>query len=530
MSVRIDTKHPQYLKHVDQWTRARDAYAGGDEVRGKGALYLPPLASMDVQTQDGQDLYSAYLKRALWYNATSRTVDGLSGAVFMKAPEWEGVTGKMEDQLRDVTLTAVPAELFMLLACREVLTTGRAGVLVDMSEDGGQPYWVTHHAENIINWDVTYDGGVPRLSLVVIKQQTRKEPDNPFNTEVEVTYKVLALDRDTGFYVQRKFKETGQGTARFEQDGEDVFPMRRGKRLEFIPWTWLGPVTVESRVQRPPLLDLVDVNFSHYRTTADLEHGLHYVGTPQLVLIGALNNRGAPVKFGSGRAILLPKESDAKILQADGNMMGALENAEQRKRNLMATLGARLLEATPDVQETATAVAARHSGDHATLRTVAMAQEQGFSDVLRTHLWWQGTEADPNDIDASVSLNKDYLAARMTPAELRELTAALQAEAISHETYWAELARGGIARPDVTSEEELEQIEKEAPPESTMPNVPGEPAPGDQGNPYRIENRGGSWVVVKADTGQVVPGGSHGKDQAKAKRHRQALESAAKGE
>jgi hypothetical protein len=530
-SDKLNTQHPDYTASVQRWARGRDAYAGGDAVKAKGTAYLPPLESMDVEHGD-YDGYKAYVKRAVWYGATARTVDGLAGAVFQKPAEWTGVSQKEQDQLEDVTLDGVDADLFMLLATRNVFLTGRSGILVDVAgENGaGRPYWSEYYAENILNWYVDRINGVPVLTLVVLQEMARKNPDNPFDTEVVPQLRILTLEG--GVYVQTTYRQVDGSSEKWQQT-DRIVPMRRGTPLSFIPFYFIGATNTTPEVEKPPLIDLIDMNYSHYRTSADLEHGLHFVGTPQLVLVGGLNQKGEPVKFGSGRALLLPKGSDAKILQADGNLMGALEKAEERKRKLMATLGARMLEDAPIVErDTATAVALRHSGEHATVRTVSHAVERGFTNVLRCHLWWLGSAALPADGNAAVVLNKDFLATKMNPNELRELVAALQAEAISHETFWLNLERGGIARPDTSSEEELEQIEEEAPEDASMPNEQDpNAAPGGEvsteGNPYRIEKRNGKFMVVKAATGEVVAGGDHGTDEAKAKRHRAALEKAA---
>jgi len=524
MSIpKVDVRHPSYTQAIKQWDRCRDSFNGGDAVKAKGAQYLPVPEAMDVATQMGQARYAAYKLRALWYGATTRTVEGLAGSVFQKRPEWTKLDKGMEDQLLDVTLTSVPADLHMLLACREVFITGRAGQFVDYSEGAeGRPYWRTYPAENITNWRTDLVDGKPVLTMVALMEAHPKDKDDPFNVEFEVRYRVLTLGRNG--YTMSLYREAQAGSQRWEMT-KATQPMRRGKALPFIPFVFLSPTTVEPDVQRPPLLDLVDVNLSHFRTSADLEHGEHYCGTPQLVIIGGLSNNGKPVQFGSGRALLLPKDGDAKVLQADSRMMGALVSADERKRKLMATLGARLIEGAPNVErDTATAVMVRHSAEHANIRTIAGAMEQGFTRVARIHEWWMGTAPKVETMDATVTLNKDYLATKMTPEELKSWILALQAEAISHETFWLNLERGGVSRPETTSEEERDQIEKETPEvDMAMPNGndgPDGAATGAGG--FKVVNVEGSWQVQDA-SGKVTPGGNFGNDQAAAKRARAKL-------
>jgi len=144
-------------------------------------------------------------------------------------------------------------------------------------------------------------------------------------------------------------------------------------------------------------------------------------------------------------------------------------------------------------------------------------------------------------------LNKDFFTTKMTADDLRSLIGALQAETISYATFYAQLAKGEIARPGVTAEEEQAEIQNDvanaaaaaAPAGAGMvyedPSSPtgyvdengspvdqqGNPVDengnpvgsksGDQvtktGNPYRIVKRGKKWLVIKADDGKVM--GTH---------------------
>lgn len=493
---KVDRVHPEYEERREQWDRGRDTYAGQDAVRKKSVRYLPRLETHMNDHQNGEARYRAYILRALFYNAVSRTVDGLAGAIFQKAPEYD-VPDVIENHLEDVTLTSVPADQAIHKAGQDILITGRYGVLVEMS--GGEtprPYWVPYDAESIIDWDTErIDGDRVLTQVRLMESTTIPNPKDEFDRVTIKRIRVLELAIPEGgtarVYRQRKFMEEQPGSNRFKEDGPPVIPLRRGTPLEFIPFTFIGPTSVEPDVQKPPLLDLIDVNLSHYRTSADLEHGLHHVGTPQLVIIGGLNAAGKPLEFGSGRALLLPMGADAKIIQADGETLGALERADERKRNMMATLGARLLEEpmSGGQAETATAVSMRHAGDNATLATITQTLEMAFTDVIRTHVWWAGgaAVADPDEVDAGVELNKDFMSTRMTPQELREWVNALQNESISHETFWAALIRGEIARPGVSSEEERKQIEEEAPEPETLPGAtpfgPGNPPPTAGGRP-----------------------------------------------
>ena len=460
----VDTPSSDHADMLSKWTRARDAYDGEDAVKAKGTAYLPTLASHASKPA----AYNAYLSRAMFYNSMRRTVDGLAGAIFQKAPEVEA-PDLLDEHLLDVTLGGEHLEQFAYTVAREILTTGRYGVLVDMSEaDAQRPYWVGYRAEDIISHRSERIGGVLTLTRVVLREYAEEQvEDDPFVVDRIEQYRVLELIENK--YTQQVWRMSASGdwVPWSEPGGESlIVPLRRGEALDYIPFIVVGSTgSTPVRVENPPLDDLVAVLFSHYRNMADLEHGLHFTGVPQLVIMGAPGAEDGPLEFGSGVALMLDQGSDAKILQASGETLGALERVDERKRRLMATLGARLLEEQPRGAETATAVQMRHSGEHATLRSVAQSLEKALTVVLRWHGWWVGLESNPIEVDAELQLNKDYLHITMSSDELKAWVMALQSDAVSYATFYAALERGEMTRPSVDAEGEQDEIERGQPEE-----------------------------------------------------------------
>jgi hypothetical protein len=132
-----------------------------------------------------------------------------------------------------------------------------------------------------------------------------------------------------------------------------------------------------------------------------------------------------------------------------------------KKEKQMAVLGGRLLEDQAVVQETASAVRMRHSDEHATLRTVAQALEQGFSLVLQIVSWWAGVETMLTDAKGKVELNKEYLNVKASPQEIQVALTALQAGEISFETWWNLITTGGWGREGIDAAAERAAITKD---------------------------------------------------------------------
>lgn len=464
----VETPHKAYAAASPKWTRCRDCYEGSDSVKAKGTEYLPALDSHDVNPR----AYAAYLLRALFYNAVGRTVDGLAGGIFQKPMETEAPPSA-EAFLKDVTLTNQTAEMFALGLVIEELITGRYGILIDVSGEAApagkdRPYWAGYRAEDIISWRTSRQDGDEVLTRVVLSEELElPKEDDPFVIECETVYRVLELA--DGVYTQttwRKNKKSGKyEEAPLPGSGNEAVhtPTRRGTPLDFIPFIFLSPMSLSPDVAKPPLEDLVDVNLSHYRSSADLEHGRHWTALPTPWVAG-IKQDGA-LSIGSGKAWVLDKDGKAGMLEFTGQGLKALETADTQKRGMMATLGARLLETQPTNAETLGAVTMRHSGEHANLRTIAGTAEQGLTMALQIAAWWAAGPAaaelsDWADVPAAVELNKEFFSVKMTDAELKSWVMALQADKVAYPTFYAALERGGLSRAGITAEEELNDIER----------------------------------------------------------------------
>lgn len=478
----VDTKHPSYVALEDQWERCRDCAAGEDAIKSKRTKYLPPL---DSHIKEGvlTFKYNEYLLRGLFYNAVGRTITGLSGAIFQKAPSIDiGSSAELKEQIKDVTITGQPIDLFALNVTREYLTTGRVGILVDMSTElatSPRPYWVMYPAEEIINWKFRNLGGDKELCLVVIREAIEtQDEDDEFCIEPIVQYRVLRLS-DEGIYTQQVYteieseRESAPGIKVIGKEyapGPIMIPTRRGVPLDFIPFS------LPWAINAPPLLDLVSVNLSHYRGTTDLKHGLHMTALPTPWTSGEGTATDKPLHIGSGTAWSLGKDGKAGMLEFTGRGLGAIKIDLLDMQRQMATLGARLLEEAPRYAETAMGVSMRHGSDYATLRLVAQIVEQQVSFALKIHAWWLSTEVLVAKMSVNVELNKVFFDQSVTADELRALLLALQASTISFKTFYERLSNTGWTREGIDSEEELNEIKKDGD-QFKPPEKPGLPLP-----------------------------------------------------
>ena len=462
----IEVTHAGYDQFIDDWLDCRTVLDGGRAVKAGGDRFLPQPEGMSAVA------YAAYVKRALFYGATGRTVEALTGAVFRREPTL-AFPQAFEDELADVTLSGVSFQTAAQDVFSRVLGVGRHGILIDFSDANNRPYWTRYNAHSITNWSTRRIGGKQVLTQVVLSEIASEPTEDPFRPESVNQYRQLKLDvemvptangKDEAKYIYRnitwqpKITTGEQGQQKVEWIIVDnVTPERRGETIPFIPFTFFGPGGIDPAPLRPPLIDLVEVNLAHYRVTADQKHALFLTGQPTPWVAGAKEREQADLKIGSSAAWVFEK-ADAKVgmLEFTGAGVEAMRLDLKDMQQQMSVLGSRLLEVPPSHQEAAETVRMRHAGDDAVLQQIASSVGAGLTQVLRQHAWWAGTSEYDEKI--TVAISREFFSARMGPEELNALVLAVQAGQISFATFYRQLQLGGIARPGVTEEEEQHAI------------------------------------------------------------------------
>lgn len=339
------------------------------------------------------------------------------------------------------------------------MALGRAGLLTDYPSTAApttradalagniRPTIIRYKPEQIINWRTRTIGSRVMLCLVVLRE-TYVSDDDGFAETVNEQFRVLRLDLESGNYVVEIHRngETG-GLAVFETyqptDG-------KGLPLKEIPFSFIGAEDNDPDVDRPPLLDIAELNVAHYRNSADYEESAFIVGQPTPVLAGltkqwvdeALKGR---IRFGARGAIPLPVGGSAELLQAEPNTL-ALE-AMQHKEKQMIALGAKLIENT-GTQQTATEATIDTVLDNSVLGTAARNVSMAYRKCLNWAWLYMTGEVvdDPEVID--YELNTDFAARTLTAQDRQQIVQAWIQNAITWEEMRWNLKRSGVAYED----------------------------------------------------------------------------------
>lgn len=484
----INTPHPNYAKLLPLWARCRDSFAGEDAIKARGDVYLPRLSGQN-DTE-----YDAYRSRAMYYAAMKRTTKAMSGAVLFREP-----TITLPAEIDQEYLGAENESLMEILrkTLEEVLVVGRVGVLADMpvaipGSPPPQPYLCFYLAESIYSWKHSKGEKERRLTQVVLqeKRDVVKSGDS-WVTECEVFYRVLQLgfpapvtdeemkmpteaflaslglrfqdiaDNPNGIYFQeiyeRMVASDGKQTEQWVLTRR-IFPRRLGGSFwTRIPFTFFNPTSTLPTPEDPPLLDLVNVTLSHYRNSADLEHGRHFTALPTPYAIGFNLKAGQELCIGSTKA-WISEEPNAKagFLEFTGAGLGHLQTGMEAKEKLMAVLGARLLTEPKAGVESEGAIALRQGGEKSALAEIAGAIQEGAEMILVDLADWLNIQ---NAADAvEVEINKDFFIAALSPSLISSLLMAVQQGQLSWNSWFFNLKRADLIPSDVTEEDERGRI------------------------------------------------------------------------
>lgn len=461
MTVRYH--HKKYDELLDKWERSRAAAKGQDAVHEGGTKYLPRL-----KDQTDED-YKSYRNRAPFFNATWRTISGFAGMLFRKPPKIEAPAVTLA-LLDTVTEDGQPFGIFARKVVEECLIVGRVGVLVDyppadvarMTQADAQalnlrPMLSVYQAETIINWRTSAIANKRVLTQVVLAEE-HKEPTDEFESTVKERFRVLDLHTtNAGTAYRVRIFESDEKTKKDVQIGSDIFPLMNGAVMDFIPFYFLSADDTSVDPDDPPLIDLVDVNLSHYRTTADYEHGCHFTGLPTGYVAGYTKQEGEKIYLGSQTMLLFPDPNvTVGFLEFTGAGLSSLRENLTSKEQQMAILGTRMLEQQKRAVESAEAAGIHRAGENSMLADVAQAISLGLTAALQTFSDWAGGNGT-----VTVELNRDFFPAPMSAQDLSALVLAWQQGAISKQTLFTNLQLGQIIADGVTFEEEDVKIQNQ---------------------------------------------------------------------
>jgi hypothetical protein len=505
----LSSKHPSYSQFEPDWTKVRDTLVGERRVKEKGTDYLHATSGMLALGLDGRGydvkpspdpelaaegrytiqlraasnspglaMYEAYVRRAVFHEIPSSTLEAQLGAMHRKPPTIE-LPPELEPLRDDCTQDRETLEMLLVRLNSEQISQGRVGLMLDVRGELGPdalPYFSLYVTESVGNWgtDKTLSPGTP--TFVVLNESGQELAENLSYKEQE-RYLVLA---DTRFPVAASLASVGVAlppnsyVAAVKLDDEAsgldfVKPEIAGQGLEEIPFVSITATDLGWEPAKPPLLPVVNMSLAIYRGEADYRQTLFMQGQETLITKGldtkspynddssASASRDKPLIMGAGGRIDLPENGDASYIGVSAAGLSEMRVSIENDKKSAAEMGAQIL-ADKKAAESGDALETRTAARTATLTTVAKAGAKGVERLLKMAAVWVG--ADPEKV--KVTPNLDFADVSLSGGDILQL---MQAKSmgypVSLETLHAYGARRGLT--EKTFEEEMDEIAEEEP-------------------------------------------------------------------
>ena len=429
----VSTQHPIYQELKKMRETCRDVVSGQNRIKSKRERYLPRLSGQSV------DDYNNYLNRALFFSIGSKSLQALVGMASLKRPTVKAPKS-LESTYFNFTENLTFTEQYVKMV-HEVALQNQAYAYVEWPKNGGDAYVVVLSAESVINWDYDDHG---ELYMIVIQEDFYKKV-NKYQREKVIRHRELIIEN--GVYVQNIYENN--------VFVEKVTPKILNNTLSKLPLIAFHSKGLGITDEPPLLLDIANINISHYMTSADLEHGRHFTGLPTPIITGA--NTDTKLYIGSNQFIVLPdKNANAKYLEFTGQGLASLEKALTEKQSMMASLSARLLDNSSKGSEATDAVKLRYLSETASLTTLV----KTINVVLNMlyNIIAESLREDPNSVN--ITLDTDFLGTQLNHSDMSTLINGYISGAIDLDTLVYNMRLGQRLNPELSDDEVKTEIMK----------------------------------------------------------------------
>jgi hypothetical protein len=415
---------------------------GTNYIRDLSETYLPQ------EPREDEDAYQTRVDRSVLSPYTSRLIETAAGAILRKPIHIEGDPYWL-DLCENIDGLGSSINEYARRALVSSLTYGHSAILVDypaatearnLAEEralGRRPYFVHVDAPQIWGW--RKEAGTNRLLQVRIHDYDVR-PLNEFGEEQVEEMRVIYPGRYDLYTL-------GQEIVEFTATG--------GYSLDEIP---LVPIYSNRRgllISQPPLLDIANLNITHYQRQADLIHALHIAAMPTLVLEGWDDTTGSAT-MGVNYAIAMQPGNKAYYVQADATSFDAQMAELQSLESQMSTLGVTKLFGQKFVAESAEAKRIDQAQSNSVLSIISQELESALNQAFAFAAQYVGMEPP------EITIDRDFDYYRLIGQDVSVLAQLNQMGKISDAMLLEILRRGEILPDNINIEDEVEAAGKPA--------------------------------------------------------------------
>ena len=424
---------------MPDWSVMAAVTKGTNYIRDLSETYLPQ------EPREDDDAYQTRVDRSVLSPYTSRLIETAAGAILRKPIHIEGDPYWLE-LAKNIDGIGSNINEYARRALVSSLTYGHSAILVDypaaanamnLAEEramGRRPYFVHIDAPQIWGW--RKEPGTNRLLQVRIHDYDVR-PLNEFGEEQVEEMRVIYPGRYDLYTLGRSTE-----TVSLDETG--------GYSLDEIP---LVPIYSNRRdvlISQPPLLDIANLNITHYQRQADLIHALHIAAMPTLVLEGWDDTTGSAT-MGVNYAIAMQPGNKAYYVQADATSFDAQMQELQSLEGQMSTLGVTKLFGQKFVAESAEAKRIDQAQSNSVLSIISQELESCLNQAFAFAAQYVGIEPP------EIKIDRDFDYYRLIGQDISVLAQLNQMGKISDEMLLEVLRRGEILPDDTNIEEAARQ-------------------------------------------------------------------------
>ena len=414
------------------WVLIEDLLQGTYGMRRKHRRYLPQ------EPRELDESYDNRLARSVCPPYYQRLERMLAGMLTRKPVKLQDVSDAIREQLFDVDMQGNDLNVWTYETARKLVRYGHVGCLVDAPSDGGRPYWCTYTPRQILGYRTEQQDGAQRLTQLRLQEVVLEaDPDSKYGEKQIDQVRVLT---------------PGQYQIHQRQDNGDYKVVDEGTTsLAEIPFSVAYSNRVGFMESRPPLEDIAELNLKSYQVQSDLDNQLHISAVPMLAFFG-FPTSAEEVSAGPGEALAFPADGRAEYIEPQGRSFDfQFKRLEQialqiNELGLSAVLGQKL-----SAETAASKMIDRSQGD-STMMVIAQNVQDMIDNSLKFHAEFMGQQ----EAAGSCTVNRDFIGARLDPADVNALLQLYTAGTITKDTLLQQLADGEVLGDDFDVQEEID--------------------------------------------------------------------------
>lgn len=414
------------------WILIEDLMQGTYGMRRKHRRYLPQ------EPRELDESYDNRLARSVVPPYYQRLERMLAGMLTRKPVKLQDVSDAIREQLFDVDMQGNDLNVWTYETARKLVRYGHIGCLVDAPSNGGRPYWCTYTPRQILGYRTEQQDGAQRLIQLRLQETVLEaDPDSEYGEKQIDQVRVLT---------------PGQYQIHQRQDNGNYKVVDEGNTsLSEIPFSVAYSNRVGFMESRPPLEDIAELNLKSYQVQSDLDNQLHISAVPMLAFFG-FPTSAEEVSAGPGEALAFPADGRAEYVEPQGRSFDfqfkRLDQiaAQINELGLSAVLGQKLSA------ETASAKMIDRSQGDSTMMVIAQNVQDMIDNSLKFHAQFMGQQ----EAAGSCTVNRDFIGARLEPADVNALLQLYTAGTITKETLLMQLSDGEVLGDDFDVQEEVD--------------------------------------------------------------------------